>query len=95
MEQKRDGLSHKPSLIVCPPTLVGHWPHEIAKFVGNDLLSVVQVRVIDACTLSAALNSVMHSLADCVMRVMTCEYMQLAAIDVFSPESVHTAGTAL
>ncbi|BDA40363.1 TATA-binding protein-associated factor 172 [Coccomyxa sp. Obi] len=42
VEQKRDGLPHKPSLIVCPPTLVGHWPHEIAKFVGEDVLSVVQ-----------------------------------------------------
>lgn len=43
VEQRRGGLPHKPSLIVCPPTLVGHWPHEIVKFVGEELLSVVQV----------------------------------------------------
>ena len=23
---------------MCPSTLVGHWPHEIAKFVGFDVL---------------------------------------------------------
>lgn len=66
VEQKRDGLPHKPSLIVCPPTLVGHWPHEVAKFVGEDLLSVVQVRVIDLCTLSAAPTSPSHSLITCL-----------------------------
>ncbi|KAK9916950.1 hypothetical protein WJX75_009151 [Coccomyxa subellipsoidea] len=42
VEQRRGGLPHKPSLIVCPPTLVGHWPHEIVKFVGEELLSCVQ-----------------------------------------------------
>ena len=24
--------------MVCPPTLVGHWPHEIHKFVGSEHL---------------------------------------------------------
>ncbi|ESO84154.1 hypothetical protein LOTGIDRAFT_229634 [Lottia gigantea] len=28
-----------PSLVVCPPTLVGHWVYEINKFVDNDLLN--------------------------------------------------------
>ena len=44
VEARQQGLSHKASLIVCPPTLVGHWPHEIAKFVGPELLTVLQVR---------------------------------------------------
>lgn len=26
----------RPSLIVCPSTLVAHWPYEIAKFVGRE-----------------------------------------------------------
>ena len=42
VEARQQGLPRKASLIVCPPTLVGHWPHEIAKFVGPDLLSVLQ-----------------------------------------------------
>ena len=32
------------SLIVCPPTLVAHWPHEIQKFVGSGQVSIVQAR---------------------------------------------------
>ncbi len=36
-------LPHLSSIIICPPTLVGHWPHEIAKFVGSDQVSIVQV----------------------------------------------------
>ena len=28
-------VSHLPSLIVCPPTLIGHWYHEILKFTDN------------------------------------------------------------
>ncbi len=43
VEQKQSGAPRRPSLIVCPPTLVGHWPHEITKFVGSDVLSVCQV----------------------------------------------------
>ena len=31
-----------PSLIVCPSTLVAHWPHEIAKFVEEELLLPLQ-----------------------------------------------------
>ena len=43
VEQRAQGLPQRSSLIVCPPTLVGHWPHEIAKFLGPDLLSILQV----------------------------------------------------
>jgi len=28
----------KPSLVVCPATLVSHWPHEIEKFVSHEIL---------------------------------------------------------
>ena len=28
----------KPSLVICPQVLVGHWPFEMAKFVGKDVL---------------------------------------------------------
>ncbi|GAQ92366.1 hypothetical protein KFL_009950010, partial [Klebsormidium nitens] len=31
-----------PSLVVCPPTLVGHWAFEIEKFVGEKVLSPLQ-----------------------------------------------------
>lgn len=31
-ERKDQGLERMPSLIVCPPTLIGHWYHEILKF---------------------------------------------------------------
>ncbi|KAK9823112.1 hypothetical protein WJX72_000353 [[Myrmecia] bisecta] len=33
VERRGAGLPDLPSLIVCPPTLVGHWAHEIVKFV--------------------------------------------------------------
>ena len=32
-----------PSLVVCPSTLVSHWPHEIAKFVSKDVLAPLRV----------------------------------------------------
>lgn len=32
----------RPSLIVCPATLVAHWPHEIAKFVEETVLRPLQ-----------------------------------------------------
>ena len=44
VERKAQQLPHLPSLILCPPTLVGHWPHEIVKFVGSDQVSIVQAR---------------------------------------------------
>lgn len=33
----------KPSLVVCPATLVCHWPHEISKFVPEDILKPLRV----------------------------------------------------
>ena len=33
----------KPSLVVCPSTLVSHWPHEISKFVPSQVLSPLRV----------------------------------------------------
>ncbi len=41
-ERKAQQLPHLSSLILCPPTLVGHWPHEIVKFVGSEQVSVMQ-----------------------------------------------------
>eukprot|EP00884_Botryococcus_braunii_P013723 jgi/Botrbrau1/22351/Bobra.0002s0029.1 len=35
------GRAPRPSLIVCPPTLVQHWPHEITKFVGTQVLRAI------------------------------------------------------
>jgi len=36
-EQRAAGAPPRPSLVVCPPTLVGHWAHEVDKFVGASL----------------------------------------------------------
>ena len=33
----------RPSLVVCPATLVSHWPHEISKFVSEDILKPLRV----------------------------------------------------
>jgi TATA-binding protein-associated factor len=34
--------SHQPSIVVCPPTLTGHWCYEVSKFCENNCLSVLQ-----------------------------------------------------
>lgn len=34
-ETRSPDTAHLPSLIVCPPTLIGHWFHEITKFTDN------------------------------------------------------------
>lgn len=42
-EFKKTGLpahSPLPSMVVCPPTLVGHWAHEVEKFVGSQMKTV-------------------------------------------------------
>lgn len=44
LERRAGQLPHMASLIVCPPTLVAHWPHEIRKFVGSGQVSIVQAR---------------------------------------------------
>lgn len=31
-----------PSLVVCPPTLTGHWVYEVEKFVSRKYLSPLQ-----------------------------------------------------
>ena len=41
-EARAAGRPLQPSVIVCPSTLVGHWVHEISKFVGPDLLQPLQ-----------------------------------------------------
>lgn len=38
VEQRAASGCEAASLIVCPPTLVGHWAHEIAKFVAPTIL---------------------------------------------------------
>ena len=43
-EQRRAGQQPAPALIVCPPTLVGHWHHEIGKFVAPDVLQPLAVQ---------------------------------------------------
>lgn len=27
-----------PSIVICPPTVTGHWVYEIEKFIGSDVL---------------------------------------------------------
>ena len=34
-ERNQSGATHLPSLVVCPPTLTGHWVHEIRKYATN------------------------------------------------------------
>ena len=42
MDQHRAGMTPPPTLIVCPPTLVSHWAHEIGKFVEEGFLRPLQ-----------------------------------------------------
>ena len=35
------GSIQLPSLVVCPPTLTGHWAYEVDKFVSKQHLSVL------------------------------------------------------
>lgn len=41
-QRKMEGQSLLPSLVVCPPTLTGHWVYEIKKFVSESCLSPLQ-----------------------------------------------------
>ena len=41
-EQRAGGRPPQPSVIVCPSILVGHWVHEVSKFVSPDLLQPLQ-----------------------------------------------------
>eukprot|EP00960_Hanusia_phi_P064883 765948-Hanusia_phi.AAC.5 len=41
-ENRDPGSSPLPSLVVCPPTLVGHWDFEISKFLPDSTLQCVQ-----------------------------------------------------
>ncbi len=39
VEERRAGRqAHLPSLVVCPSSLVGHWEHEVSKFVRTGSL---------------------------------------------------------
>ena len=42
VEARAQGLPHRPSLVVCPSTLVPHWPHEMTRFVSSAGLTTVQ-----------------------------------------------------
>ena len=43
-ERRRDGLPASPSLVICPPTLVGHWAHEVGRYLQPPhSLSVIQL----------------------------------------------------
>jgi len=42
VDQQAAGVNPPPTLIVCPPTLVSHWAHEIGKFVEEGLLQPLQ-----------------------------------------------------
>lgn len=44
VEARAAGGVEATSLIVCPPTLVGHWAHEIAKFVSPTILRPLAVQ---------------------------------------------------
>lgn len=42
VERRRAGLSFLPALVVCPPTLVGHWAHEINEYVAESTLKPLE-----------------------------------------------------
>lgn len=42
VERRAAGLPRLPALVVCPPTLVGHWAHEINQYVDEDVLRPLQ-----------------------------------------------------
>ena len=42
VERKKLGLPFLPALVVCPPTLVGHWAHEINEYVAESVLKPLQ-----------------------------------------------------
>lgn len=41
-QRKLEGQAHLPSLVICPPTLTGHWVYEINKFVTKQCLAPLQ-----------------------------------------------------
>lgn len=42
VDRRNAGLPFLPALVVCPPTLVGHWAHEINQYVAEDVLKPLQ-----------------------------------------------------
>jgi TATA-binding protein-associated factor len=42
VERKKSGLPFLPALVVCPPTLVGHWAHEINEYVSESVLKPLE-----------------------------------------------------
>jgi TATA-binding protein-associated factor len=42
VERKKSGLPFLPALVVCPPTLVGHWAHEINEYVAPSVLKPLE-----------------------------------------------------
>ena len=59
------GSAPLPSLVVCPPTLVGHWHHEIAKFLPDETL--VSVPYVGAPAERKALRQRVLGGGDCVV----------------------------
>jgi len=54
-ERRAQGLPHRPSLVVCPPTLVAHWAHEVGRYLlAPHALAVVQYGGPPASRASAA-----------------------------------------
>ena len=42
VERRKEQLPFLPALVICPPTLVGHWADEIKQYVGLDVLNPLE-----------------------------------------------------
>jgi TATA-binding protein-associated factor len=71
-----------PSLVVCPSTLVGHWAHEINKYVDETVLLPLPIsgnpseRTAAARALSRGSNGSSHSIADCTVVIISYEALR-------------------
>jgi len=54
-ERRRDGLPARPSLVICPPTLVAHWAHEVGRYLSvPHQLTIIQFAGPPAARMAAA-----------------------------------------